>query len=365
MAEPFADDPLVRRLESMEVPPAPRDLAGRALATARQPEPRRRRPWSGLALVAAGLVLATSAMAATWPASLHRLADLPGVGALTQRAVTYVGTPAPPADGGSATASGFTMRVTSAYDDGNRVILVLRIDRADGTRGSDKEQLYATAVVPTDRSPIGMGPTVTDARGHALMPTNGFGQGHEAFLVFSRPAGGPGAGSALTLHADRVRRWDIGGTKLDATDGQWTLRFHSAPSKAPRDLPVPQGGGVAGVNVAITAVRASDAYLDVRFDTTGPQADMDSTWAELLAPGGDRAQPIDVGRPPQGKGQPPDRTVRTQHNDYGWQLAQAGTYHLVIHSQGGQRLTRDIVVPHGRAANVPALNQSNNPFCCG
>ena len=28
-------------------------------------------------------------------------------------------------------------------------------------------------------------------------------------------------------------------------------------------------------------------------------------------------------------------------------------------------LTRDIVVPHGRAPSVPALNHSNNPFCCG
>jgi hypothetical protein len=355
-----AEDQLVRRLERMTMPPAARDLAARAVAVAREPVRPRRRRWGGLAIVAAALVLAGSAMAATWPAPLRTLGAVPALGPFARQAMRALGaTERPPARQESVTASGYTLHVASAYDDGNRVILVLHIDRA----GAASQGVYAYTAAPNDRdgtAAIGRWPTLTGADGQPLLPTLSLGDGREVFLFYSRPAHGPAAGTPLTLSADRVMV--SGGPLALAVPGRWTLHFQAAPSRAPQDLRVPAAGSAGPIQVSVTAVRVSDAYLDVRFDATGPGDQVDYVDATLIAPDGTMARLIDQGRPQPQKGAAPDPAVRTNHDDFAWQLAGAGGYRLVFRSPDGNQLVREIAVPHGRAASVPGLDRA---LCCG
>jgi hypothetical protein len=282
-----------------------------------------------------------------------------------------VGRPVRPACGGAAGRGDVrdverrTVRLVTAYDDGNRVVLTLRVD---GVHAG-----FRTVH------------TVTDARGTPLTAVGGGPIGGrpeelgDYVLVARRPAGGPAAGSALTLRLTELGLFD---TAPETTvTGDWTLRFHAAPAPAPRTLPVPAGGRAGGADLDFTSVRLTDDYLDVGFTGRGTYRDLADLDVRLIDPQGDPAGLLDASGLPAvaydkgGVAIPGKGTViavgrdgkrlptvdagatTAAAEDWAWDLHGRGTYRLVVTSRTdpGVRLERDIVVAQGAAgANLPA-----------
>jgi hypothetical protein len=100
---------------------------------------------------------------------------------------------------------------------------------------------------------------------------------------------------------------------------------------------------VADVSVTFADVRASNGYIVVVIDATGPDEhdiEMVTGPTGLTDPGGAHVPNM------HGAGAPPEHTpggLRERQELY-WPRQGSGTYHLVVGPYQGQRLDRDLVI---------------------
>jgi hypothetical protein len=156
--------------------------------------------------------------------------------------------------------------------------------------------------------------------------------------MFRRPPDGAVVGSPITLH---VQPTTVSGSP--APGAGWTLRF-AVPASAPpipRALPAP--GRVADVSVTFADVRASNRYIVVVIDATGP--DDHDIWM-VTGPTG-LTDPRGAHVPNMhGAGLPAESTPDglREHIELYWPRQGSGTYHLVVGPYRGQRLDRALVI---------------------
>lgn len=229
----------------------------------------------------------------------------------------------------AVSGAGQTIRVTSGVDDGWVVILSLRAE--PGSMNQDHPAVWTFGDM-----------TATDATGRRLANLgwqgNGANGGDEVLAMFRRPPGGAVVGSPVTLH---VQPDTVSGSP--APGPGWTLRFAVPASAPPVPRALPAAGRVADVSVTFTDVRASDRYIVVVIDATGPDdhdIGMVLGLTALTDPRGAHVPNM------HGAGLPAESTpsgLREREELY-WPHQGSGTYHLVVGPYRGQRLDRDLVI---------------------
>jgi hypothetical protein len=332
------------------------DKVLRAVRTA-GPErrPSRGRGWRPRRAALAGglLTLAVVAAAFAWPQSRQAVAESQLVQDLFHGFYPSEVSGSRPGAIAESTASGYTVRVVSAYDDGRLVIVALSVTHAGGTT-SPAEKLLPDTVV------------ASDSGGHDLTLSN-----LNTGFAIMRTADGPGAGTPLHIAIDRIARVVPDGKAVATTrvSGPWSLDLRIHAAQPPTALPTPSGGDLGTVAVTFGSVQASDENLSVRMTMHGHALDVSRTTAALIGPDGQPAVAITNERPhfPVRKGEPPpaDRGPVADHAyDASWQLSdRPGTYRLVLQAEDGRRLEREIVVTHGLGAGIPRL--AGPPFLAG
>jgi hypothetical protein len=342
-----SDDPgtrqLVRRAIGCATPAPGPDFERAALAAIRrtgvEPPVRKRHPDRLVVVIA---TLALGAMAATamaYPPARDAASRLPALGVLGS---LYGGTRAQPAALAEATSSGYTLRVTSGYDDGTTVVLAFDLTPAGR---------------PTPSYDIGWGdtPTVTDSSGLPLDSSfTPIGPALSSSLAFDRPSHGSPAGSPLSVDVTRINLLDRrfpGGFRT--VSGHWALGLSIRPSAPARPLPVPPAGPLDGGTVTFDAVSANDAYLAVRYTLIGvtppPGLPAGKGWSPAVlvyGPDGRRLTMLSWG------------TSSDSPTTFVWKgqlAASTGTYRIVFADADVPLLERTIAVPNGRSAAVPAV----------
>jgi hypothetical protein len=340
---------LVRRAIAGATPAPSAGFAKRTLAATSWPRSGlarpvgRRRLGRPLGLVAALTVVAVAATAMAYPPAREAISRLPGGGVL--RALYGDGAQGqqqPPL--AEATSNGYTIRVTSGYDDGTTVTLAFAVTPTDR---------------PASRSDIGWagGPIATDSTGHQM--DSSFTPVREALssdVAFSRPPGGAPAGTPITVRVTGINLLHDSFLGRDrSVSGQWTLRVTIRPSSLTRSLPVPVSGPLGGGTVTFDEVRANNAYLYLRYTLDGvapppglPTGKGYSPNIAVYGPDGGRIKLLSWG------------SVGNSAATFTWkgQLAQsAGSYRVVfIADRGGPPLERTIAVPNGRSGTIPAVS---------
>jgi hypothetical protein len=308
--EPFARDPLARRLEQIGDLPMSRDLLPRVLSGAHAMKCPRRRFRDGRVL--AGTLVVLVAVVAATPVTLGYVGQL----------IEQMGLRQTPAGLASVSGYGQTLRVTTGIDDGREVMVDLHADPATPASGwSDFGDI-----------------TAQDASGRDLVASGWQGNtaaqgGEEAMVWFERSAGGAAAGTPITLHVAALQG-----------PGQWTLRFSIPASSAPTSLPVPAPGKVGGVAVTFTDVRASDSYIMVGADLVGP-----SEQAIWMVSGPTALQDPSGGHVPNAHEADSDEAAVTggvrEHAEWFWPRQGSGTYKLIVGNTNGPGLVRAINIP--------------------
>jgi len=302
-------DPLAARLARIADPPVPDGLTARIVAdaSARRFRPARRTTLRALVLLAAVLAgaIAVSAMATPMRGYMGQL-------------LVQMGLEPARHDLAAVTAGGQTIRVTSGVDDGWVVMLGVR---AEPGHGSAIRELAAT---DADGRPL-------ESLAWAGNETDG---GDEVLAFFRRPADGAPPGTPLTLH---VRPADsVGGPG-------WTLRLTVPASPMPAEVPAPEGGRMAGVDVTFPEVRASARYIVVVVEATGPtERDVIQTIGptSLADPGGQHVpNMIGLGGVPEAAA----GGVREREELY-WPRQGSGAYRLTVGPYQGQQIRRTIEV---------------------
>jgi hypothetical protein len=307
------DDPLAARLEAVETPPMSRELLPRVLTRTHATNVGRSRRGYVLAAVAAAVVAAMTVTAMTTPIRSYvgELLDQMGL-QRTPRALAVV------------SGGGQTIRVTSAVDDGWVVILGLRAEPGSW------HEIHGRWVLG-DLS-------VTDANGRRLADLGWQGNeaqgGDEVLAMFRRPPDGAPVGSPLTLHVQpRVAAGPQPGPG-------WTLTFAPPASRTPDRVPVPDRGRVGDMTVTFGDVRASDRYIVVVLDVSGPdEREIRNLTgpSALIDPSGAHVPNL------HGTGLPVTATdgVYHDHEELYWPRQGSGTYRLTL---GNGRLARSLVI---------------------
>jgi hypothetical protein len=319
--EDLARDPLAMRLARIAEPPVPPELLRQVLARRRATRPARRRRARTIVAVAAVLAAATALTAMVTPMRSY-VGDL-----AAQMGLGRTGHDLAVVSGG-----GQTIRVTSGVDDGWVVILNVRAE--PGQR--DRPGVWIIGKL-----------TASDATGHQLESMGWQGNqadgGDEALAMFRRPPDGAPAGSAITFHDQPLisspNRQDLN----PAPGPGWTLRVRVPASPPPTREPLPAPGRVAGVDVTFVDVRASDRYVVVVIEGTGPgeQEIGNVTGPSALTDphGGHVPNMAAIGFPAEAT----PGGDRERWEMY-WPRQGTGTYHLVVGSGLGQELHRDLVI---------------------
>jgi hypothetical protein len=295
-----------------------------------------------IAALAALAVAALAASAMAYPPAREAVVRLPGLGVLGG---LYGETAQRPASLAEATSSGYTLRVTAAYDDGTTVVLAFEVTPAGRLTPRYDDIGWAGT------------PTVTDSSGRQL--DSSFTPVREALssgLAFTRPPGGSAAGTPLSVEVPGINllgRAFPGGYRT--ISGRWTLRFSIRPSSLTVPLPAPANGQLDGGTVTFDEVRANDAYLFVRYTLHGvtppPGLPAGKGWsplARVYGPDGSRIAMLSWG------------TVGDSLTTFAWKgqlAATPGSYRFEFSDDNGATLLeRTIVVPHGRRTAVPPVS---------
>jgi hypothetical protein len=335
---------LVRRAVAGATPaPAPGFRATTLAAVRRlRSEPAApRRPHGRLLAALATLTLAAvAATAMAYPPARVAISRLPGLGTLGG---LYGAQGQRPATLAEATSGGYTLRVTAGYDDGTTVVLAFDVTPAGGQSPRYDDIGWAGQ------------PTATDSSGHVL--DSSFTPVRSALssnLAYTRPPGGPAAGTPVSLEVTGINLLDPSFPKgYRKVSGHWTHRLSIRPSSPLTPLAAPAAGPVLGGTVTFSDVRANDAYVVLRYTLTGitpppglPAGKGYSPYLVVYGPDGSRIAMLTWGN------------VGDSLSTFIWkgQLARVpGAYRLVFEdSTGATMLQRTIVVPWARSAALPA-----------
>lgn len=324
--DPFAKDPLAVRLARIRIEPMPRELVPNALGAAPM---RSHAPWRACVVAGLALALAAGATGLGQPQIRLALAQAPLIGPSAADLMKQYGW-LPRSSTGElkvVSANGATVHLVAAYDDGNRVVVALRIESAG---------------LQLDTRDV----TMTDASGRRLTPAAlayGRPQGAEWLFAFLRAPGTKPPSSELTLQVLRLYRLETGSGGMpilgQALDGPWSLRFGVGAAQRATELPVPGPGSVGAVTVRFTTLRVSEHYIDLRLELTGSPDDVSRLRIQLFDARDHVVMPIDVGEDSiYGRAGPPNVVSPEPFHRAELYLRGDVRYRLVVTGPSGERL---------------------------
>lgn len=335
----FSNDPLVRRLATLEVPVDAAAVTRRVLAAAHSKPRGASTRLRVLVMVPVVLILLATAASYFAPVFAQALADAPIAGSISGPMLRQFGLAGVPHRvgmfGDKATSAGYTAELVGGYADAGRTILFVRID-------------------PPARMLAPFGDlSVSDQFGRSYRMvglTSNVATGENAILLTPIDGLAARVGARLRVVFGTVEEGLAPNSRAIA--GRWALTATLAVDEG-RDLPLPEAMQLGAARLEFTRVRALPVGVLVEYTIT--PVDMDSF--DRRIPDGLKGRPafgmslVDASghesTPLQGgsSGNGPDRSHVTVVGSWLWQADGPGSYVLSVEWEGVGSGTRTIAVP--------------------